>query len=97
MVPLSAHALFARPLVVGPESALAVEMLDRTEDRACSGATDAAPSTCRPARAWSCARSSMPVRLARLHPAAVHRRSVNKFSLPVAGWRGPGPEEKARP
>ena len=30
MVPLSAHALFARPLVVGPESALAVELLRRT-------------------------------------------------------------------
>ena len=31
LVPLSAHALFARPLVVGPDSSLAVEILQRTE------------------------------------------------------------------
>ena len=31
LVPLSPHALFARPLVVGPDSALAVEVLDRTQ------------------------------------------------------------------
>ena len=30
LVPLSAHALFARPLVVGPDSVLAVELLERT-------------------------------------------------------------------
>ena len=31
LVPLSAHALFARPLVVGPDSSLAVELLERTD------------------------------------------------------------------
>jgi len=31
LVPLSPHALFGRPLVVGPESSLAVEVLDRTQ------------------------------------------------------------------
>ncbi|MET1053094.1 MAG: NAD kinase, partial [Mycetocola sp.] len=31
LVPLSPHALFGRPLVVGPDSALAVEVLDRTQ------------------------------------------------------------------
>ena len=31
MVPISAHALFARPLVVAPSSVLAVEVLARTE------------------------------------------------------------------
>ena len=30
LVPLSAHALFARPLVVGAESSLAIEILHRT-------------------------------------------------------------------
>jgi NAD+ kinase len=33
-------------------------------------------------------RSSRPVRLARLHPAAVTDRLVRKFRLPVTGWRG---------
>ncbi|MDO9590860.1 MAG: NAD kinase, partial [Microcella sp.] len=31
LVPLSAHALFARPIVVGPGSSFAVEVLDRTQ------------------------------------------------------------------
>ena len=31
MVPISAHALFARPMVVAPTSVLAVEVLARTE------------------------------------------------------------------
>jgi len=31
MVPLSAHALFARPLVVGPDSVMAVELLERSQ------------------------------------------------------------------
>ena len=31
LVPISAHALFARPLVVGPSSRLAVEVLADTE------------------------------------------------------------------
>jgi NAD+ kinase len=48
MVPLSAHALFARPLVVGPDSSLAVELLER------SVGTAGARSTFRAARAWSC-------------------------------------------
>src|SRR6185312_6677457 len=30
VVPLSAHALFARPLVVSPEAMVAVEVLERT-------------------------------------------------------------------
>src|SRR5690606_24519409 len=30
VIPLSAHALFARPLVLGPETSVAIEMLERT-------------------------------------------------------------------
>jgi NAD+ kinase len=97
MVPLSAHALFARPLVVGPESALAIELLDRSEDEGvlwCDGRR----TFDLPARARVVVRrSAKPVRLARLNPRPFTDRLVNKFSLPVAGWRGPVPEEKSRP
>ena len=90
LVPLSAHALFARPLVVGPDSSLAVEVLDRTAGHAaCSGATAAARSTCRAGARVVVRRSPMPVRLARLSPGPFTDRLVNKFALPVAGWRGP--------
>ena len=97
MVPLSAHALFARPLVVGPESAVAVELLDRSQDQGvlwCDGRRTFEL----PARSRVVARrSAKPVRLARLNPRPFTDRLVKKFSLPVAGWRGPVPEGKTRP
>jgi NAD+ kinase len=97
VAPLSAHALFARPLVVGPESAVAVELLDRSQDQGvlwCDGRrTFELPSRARVVTR----RSNKPVRLARLNPRPFTDRLVKKFSLPVAGWRGPVPEEKTRP
>jgi len=96
LVPLSAHALFARPLVVGPDSVLAVEVLDRTQGTGvlwCDGRrTHDLPKGAR----VIVRRSSVPVRLARLHPGPFTDRLVHKFSLPVAGWRGPE-EETAAP
>lgn len=93
LVPLSAHALFARPLVVGPNSSLAVEVLDRTQGVGvlwCDGRR--AVDLPRGARVVA-RRSSTPVRLARLHPGPFTDRLVNKFALPVHGWRGPIDEE----
>jgi len=88
VVPLSAHALFARPLVVGPEAAVGIEVLERT-----SGVgvlwCDGRRSHDLPAGARVIVRrSAEPVRLARLHPAAFTDRLVRKFRLPVDGWRG---------
>ncbi|GAA1515189.1 NAD+ kinase [Agromyces terreus] len=89
LVPLSAHALFARPLVVAAESSLAVEVLQRTETSAviwCDGRrTFDLPAGARVV----VRRSPVPVRLARLHEAPFTDRLVNKFELPVSGWRGP--------
>lgn len=93
LVPLSAHALFARPLVVGPNSSLAVEVLDRTQGVGvlwCDGRR--AFDLPRGARVVA-RRSPTPVRLARLHPGPFTDRLVNKFALPVHGWRGPIDEE----
>ncbi|MFN4001479.1 NAD kinase [Microcella sp.] len=93
LVPLSAHALFSRPLVVGPNSSLAVEVLDRTQGVGvlwCDGRR--AVDLPRGARVVA-RRSSTPVRLARLHPGPFTDRLVNKFALPVHGWRGPIDEE----
>ncbi|KQM83812.1 NAD kinase [Agromyces sp. Leaf222] len=89
LVPLSAHALFARPLVVAADSSLAVEVLRRTEASAviwCDGRrTFDLPAGARVV----VRRSPVPVRLARLHEAPFTDRLVNKFQLPVTGWRGP--------
>lgn len=89
LVPLSAHALFSRPLVVDAESSLAVELLDRTGGEGilwCDGRR--AFDLPRGARVVV-RRSPVPVRLARLHPGPFTDRLVQKFDLPVTGWRGP--------
>ena len=89
LVPLSPHALFARPLVVGPDSVFAVEVLARTQGTGvlwCDGrrAHDLPPGARVIVR-----RSPVPVRLARLHRGPFTDRLVNKFHLPTRGWRGP--------
>ena len=88
MVPISAHALFARPMVVAPTSVLAVEVLARTEGAGvlwCDGrrAVDLPPGARIEVR-----RGARPVRLVRLHQAPFTDRLVAKFGLPVEGWRG---------
>ncbi len=93
LVPLSPHALFGRPLVVGPNSALAVEVLERTQGTGvlwCDGRR----SYDLPAGARVVVRrSSVPVRLARLHHGPFTDRLVGKFTLPTSGWRGPAPRD----
>ena len=87
VVPLSAHALFARPLVISPDSCVAVELLSdpgagvvfcdgrRTLDVTAHDRVEVR-------------RGSDPVRLVRLRSAPFTDRLVEKFRLPVRGWRG---------
>lgn len=89
VVPLSAHALFARPLVVGPEASVAIEVLARTNGTGILWADGRRSHELPPGARVIARRSPRPVRLARLHPAAFTDRLVRKFGLPVAGWRGP--------
>jgi NAD+ kinase len=86
LVPISAHALFARPLVVGPDSTIAVELVAGGGALlVCDGRRtyDLPPGARVEVR-----RGSEPVRLARIHPAPFSERLVAKFDLPVEGWRG---------
>ena len=87
LVPISAHALFARPLVVSPTSVLAVEVLADTAGGVlwCDGrrTVELPPG----ARVEVC-RGRQPVHLARLHQRPFTDRLVAKFALPVRGWRG---------
>ncbi|GAA4693138.1 NAD kinase [Nocardioides nanhaiensis] len=95
VVPLSAHALFARPLVVAPTSVVAVEVLARTDGTGvlwCDGRRMVdLPAGAR----IEVRRGEHPVRLARLHQAPFTDRLVAKFGLPVEGWRGAA--ERRRP
>lgn len=88
LVPLSAHALFNRPMVVGPNSWVSIEIL---------------PSQGRGAVVWCDGRRTVDVAdgmviearvgphklsLARLSEQPFVDRLVRKFALPVDGWRG---------
>jgi NAD+ kinase len=89
MVPLSAHALFSRPMVISPRSLLAVEVLDRSAGTGvlwCDGRrTHDLPVGAR----VEVSKSAKSVRLARLRQGPFTDRLVKKFALPVTGWRGP--------
>lgn len=89
VVPLSAHALFAKPLVVGPEASVAIELTRRTEGAGVLWADGRRSHDLPPGARVVVERSPKPVRLARLHPVAFTDRLVRKFGLPVIGWRGP--------
>jgi NAD+ kinase len=89
VVPLSAHALFAKPLVVGPEHAVAIEVLERTNGTGVLWCDGRRSHDLPPGARVVVRRSERPVRLARLHQAAFTDRLVRKFRLPVEGWRGP--------
>lgn len=95
MVPLAAHALFNRTLVVGPESVLSVEILPESGGLGvlwCDGRrrTELPVGAVVEAR-----RSPLPLRLARIDEAVFTERLVRKFHLPVAGWRGAAPGRQA--
>lgn len=88
LVPISAHALFARPLVVAPTSVLAVEVLARTEGAGVLWCDGRRTVDLPPGARIEVRRGEMPVRLVRLHEAPFTDRLVAKFDLPVEGWRG---------
>jgi NAD+ kinase len=92
VVPISAHALFARPMVVGPSSVIAMEVLPSGADAvlACDGRrTITLPHGSR----VEVRRGLVPVPLARTpHPRTFTDTLVEKFDLDVDGWRG-----RARP
>jgi NAD+ kinase len=92
MVPISAHALFAPPLVVSPSAVLAVEVISAAPGGVlwCDGRrkVDLPPGARIEVR-----RGSLPVRLVRLYEPKPRGgrftdRLVAKFGLPVSGWRG---------
>ena len=88
IVPISAHALFARPMVVAPTSVLAVEVLANTDGAGVLWCDGRRTFDLPPGARIEVRRGHAPVRLARLHEAPFTDRLVAKFELPVTGWRG---------
>ena len=88
VVPLSAHALFARPMVVAPTSVVAVEVLARTDGSGVLWCDGRRTVDLPPGARIEVRRGQHPLRLARLHEETFTDRLVAKFGLPVEGWRG---------
>ena len=88
-VPLAAHALFARPLVVGPGSWFALEVTERSESGAQVVLDGSRSIEVERGGRVEVRRGSHKVRLARMTDAPFTERLVRKFSLPINGWRGP--------
>ncbi|WP_051218449.1 NAD kinase [Nocardioides insulae] len=88
MVPISAHALFARPMVVAPTSRLAIEVIARPDGAGVLWADGRRAVELPTGARIEVTRGKTPVRLVRLHEAPFTDRLVAKFGLSVEGWRG---------
>merc|ERR1711999_56843 len=78
MVPLSAHALFARPLVMSPAARVDLDIQPDGSESAVLWCDGRRSCTVRPGERITVVRHPDRLRIARL---------VKKFELPVSGWR----------
>lgn len=87
LVPSNAHALFARPMVIAPDSQVAIEIQPSGPPAVldCDGRRTAAlPAGAR----VEVTQGATPVRMVRLDGRPFTDRLVRKFDLPIRGWRG---------
>lgn len=87
VVPSNAHALFARPMVIAPESTVAIEVA-ATGPAAVLDCDGRRTISVPPGGRVELARAPEPVRMIRLAANPFADRLVRKFDLPVRGWRG---------
>lgn len=97
VLPLSAHALFSRPLVLGPTSTVDVEVVQDPADVHgvvwCDGRRS---FDVEPGMRIRVRDNAHRLLLARLSQAPFTGRLVNKFGLHVEGWRGTPDAEVTR-
>lgn len=85
LLPLAAHALFARPMVLSPKSEIAISVRSESATLSADGFRN------KPLREGDLIRITRDdhlFTLARMSNAPFTNRLVAKFQLPVAGWRG---------
>jgi NAD+ kinase len=85
LLPLSAHALFAKPMVISPNSNIQITLLS---DEALLTADGFRSEKIQSGDSISITKDLESVNLARLGSAPFADRLVAKFKLPVEGWRG---------
>ena len=89
VVPLSAHSLFARPLVLGSKTHLAFEVLKRSPGNGVLWCDGRRTFDLGPGARIEVKRSEQQVPMVLLSDEPFTNRLVRKFNLPVTGWRGP--------
>ena len=87
MVPLSAHALFARPLVMSPAARVDLDIQPDGSESAVLWCAGRRSCTVRPGERITVVRHPDRLRIARLAAHPFPSRLVKKFELPVSGWR----------
>jgi len=85
VLPISAHALFSRPLVISPRSVIAVG-IESNEAFLSADAIRKFPLVM--GDRVTVTKDSRIIQLAHLHNTLFSDRLVAKFKLPVEGWRG---------
>jgi NAD+ kinase len=85
VLPISAHALFSRPLVISPRSVIAVG-IESNEAFLSADAIRKFPLVS--GDRVTVTKDSRIIELAHLHNTLFSDRLVAKFKLPVEGWRG---------
>lgn len=88
VVPLSAHALFARPMVLAPDSRVCLELLGEVPGIVCCDGARVVDMT--PGSRLEIRRYPHDLMVARLSEQPFTSRLVKKFALPIEGWRGRG-------
>lgn len=86
IVPVSAHALFARPIVTSPQARIQISITDELAPAVvvCDGRRNVMAA---PDARIEVTESNDPVLFARIHLSPFADRLVRKFQLPVTGWR----------
>ena len=85
LLPLAAHALYSRPMVISPNSTIKIDV---ESDAALLSADGLRRLALKDGNRISLTSSSNSVRLAHLDDSPFTDRLVAKFKLPVEGWRG---------
>ena len=85
LLPISAHALFARPMVVSPNSEIVVEI--ESSEAVLSG-DSLRRFALKAGDQVHISNDASVVKLAHIKPTLFTDRLVAKFKLPVEGWRG---------
>lgn len=88
VVPLSAHALFARPLVLGPQSTVTCQLIDTPGSTGVIWADGRRSFDLHGGMEIEVSAGAHRLRMARLGMAPFTDRLVRKFDLRVEGWRG---------